>query len=78
MPDSLQTFLTPLDKTAKVQVWNHNAGSGSFMAKWRLPNGGPTLGQDIVWETRVRYKTPPYYWFALWTAGRKWKWDGQA
>jgi len=76
--DSLQTFLTPLDKTAKVQVWNHNAGNGSFMAKWRLPNGGPTLGQDIVWETRVRYKTPPYYWFALWTAGRKWKWDGQA
>ena len=48
------------------------------MAKWRLPNGGPTLGQDIVWETRVRYKTPPYCWFALWTAGRKWKWDGQA
>ena len=76
--DSLQTFLTPLDKTARVQVWNHNTGNGSFMAKWRLPNGGPTLGQDIVWETRVRYKTPPYYWFGLWTAGRKWKWDGQA
>ena len=48
------------------------------MAKRRLPNGGPTLGQDIVWETRVRYKTPPCCWFALWTAGRKWKWDGQA
>ena len=76
--DSLLTFLTPLDKAVKVQVWNHNTGNGSFIAKWRLPTGGPGLGRDIVWETRVRYKTPPYYWFALWTAGNKWKWDGQA
>ncbi len=42
------------------------------MAKWSLPDGGSLLGQDIVWETRVRYVTPPYYWFALWTSGNKW------
>ncbi len=77
-PDSLKTFLTPLDKVTKVQVRNHNAGNGSFMAKWRLPNGGSLLGRDIVWETRVRYVTPPYFWVAIWTAGNKWKWDGQA
>jgi hypothetical protein len=74
--DSLLTFLKPLDKAVKVQVWNHNTGNGSFMAKWRLPNGGSLLGHDIVWETRVRYVTPPYFWFSLWTAGNKWKWDG--
>ncbi len=76
-PDSLLTFLTPLNKVTKVQVWNHNAGNGSFMAKWRLPNGGSLLGRDILWETRVRYVTPPYFWFAIWTAGNKWKWDGK-
>ena len=76
--DSLKTFLTPLDKVTQVQVRNHNTGNGSFMAKWRLPHGGSLLGRDIVWETRVRYVTPPYFWFALWTAGNKWKWDGQA
>ena len=76
--DSLKTFLTPLDKAVKVQVWNHNLGNGSFMAKWRLPQGGSLLGRDIVWETRVRYVTPPYFWFSIWTAGNKWKWDGQA
>ena len=76
--DSLKTFVTALDKTTTVQVRNHNAGNGSFMAKWRLPNGGSLLGRDIVWETRVRYVTPPYFWFAIWTAGNKWKWDGKA
>jgi hypothetical protein len=44
----------------------------SFQAKWTLPNGGSLLGQDILWETRVRYVTPPYFWFALWTSGNKW------
>lgn len=77
-PDSLKTFLTPLDKATQVQVRNHNTGNGSFMAKWRLPSGGSLFGRDIVWETRVRYVTPPYFWFAIWTAGNKWKWDGQA
>lgn len=76
--DSLKTFLTPLNKVTDVQVRNHNTGNGSFMAKWRLPNGGSLLGRDIVWETRVRYVTPPYFWFSIWTAGNKWKWDGQA
>ena len=76
--DSLKTTLAPLGGVAKVQVWNHNTGNGSFIAKWRLPNGGSLLGRDIVWETKVRYVTPPYFWFALWTAGNKWKWDGQA
>ncbi len=76
--DSLQTFLTPLDGAATVDPAKHNAGNGSFMAKWNLPRGGSLLGQDIVWETRVRYLTPPYFWFALWTAGDRWKWDGHA
>jgi hypothetical protein len=73
-PDSLKTFVTPLDKTTKVKVSSHNTGNGSFMAKWRLPNGGSLLGRDIVWETRVRMVTPKYFWFAIWTAGNKWKW----
>ena len=76
-PDSLKTSLVPLDKVTDVQVRNHNTGNGSFVAKWRLPNGGSLLGRDIVWETRVRYVPPPYFWFAIWTAGNKWKWDGQ-
>ncbi|MBC7528366.1 MAG: hypothetical protein H7308_12550 [Chthonomonadaceae bacterium] len=70
--DSLKTFLVPLNGATKVMPSQHNAGNGSFMAKWKLPNGGSLLGQDIVWETRVRYVTPPYFWFALWTAGNKW------
>ena len=73
--DSLQTLLTPLDGAATVDPKLHNAGNGSFMAKWKLPYGGSLLGHDIVWETRVRYSPPPYYWFAIWTAGNKWAWD---
>lgn len=76
--DSLLTFLTPLNGATTCDPKLHNAGSGSFMARWKLPRGGSLLGQDIVWETRVRYVTPPYFWFALWTAGNKWKWDGHA
>ena len=76
--DSLQTFLTSLNGAGTVNPSLHNAGNGSFMAKWKLPHGGSLLGQDIVWETRVRYVTPPYFWFAIWTAGNKWKWDGSA
>ncbi len=78
LPDSLKTYLTPLDGAATVNPKQHNAGCGSFMALWALPNAGSLLGRDIVWETRVRYVTPPYYWFAIWTAGNKWKWDGHA
>ena len=76
--DSLKTFLTPLDGATSVSPPQHNVGNGSFMAKWRLPNGGSLLGRDIVWETRVRYVTPPYFWFSIWTAGNKWKWDGNS
>ena len=74
--DSLVTYLTPLNGATTVNPPDHNAGNGSFMAKWRMPNGGSLLGKDIVWETRVRYVTPPYFWFSLWTAGDKWYWDG--
>jgi len=70
--DSLITLLQPLNGATTVSPTQHNVGCGSFMAKWKLPNGGSLLGQDIVWETRVRYVTPPYFWFALWTAGNKW------
>ncbi len=76
--DSLRTFLTPLDGATVCNPDLHNAGCGSFMAKWSLPNAGSLLGRDIVWETRVRYVTPPYFWFALWTAGNKWSGDGGA
>lgn len=74
-PDSLKTLLMPLYGATKVLPTQHNAGSGSFMAKWHLPNGGSLLGRDIVWETRLRYVTPPYFWLAVWTAGNKWKGD---
>ncbi len=74
LADSMQTYLVPLGGVATVTptASPHNAGSGSFQAKWTLPGGGAILGQDIVWETRVRYVTPPYFWFALWTAGNYW------
>ena len=52
--DSLRTLLQPLYGATKVLPRQHNAGCGSFMAKWHLPRGGSLLGQDIVWETRVR------------------------
>lgn len=76
--DSLRTFLTPLDGATLMDPNKHNTGCGSFVAKWKIPRGGLLLGRDIVWETRVRYKTPPYYWFGIWTCGNKWKWDGRA
>lgn len=70
--DSMKTYLVPLDGATTITSKPRNCGSGSFMAKWRLPNGGSLLKQDLVWETRVRYVTPPYFWFALWTAGNAW------
>jgi len=72
LPDSMKTYIVPLNGTDTITPTKHNAGCGSFMAKWKLPNGGSLLGQDILWETRVRYVTPPYFWFAIWTAGNKW------
>lgn len=71
--DSMFTYLKPLyNAGATVQPTQHDVGCGSFMANWTLPAGGSLLGMDIVWETRVRYVTPPYFWFALWTAGNIW------
>ncbi|HSI08206.1 MAG: hypothetical protein ACAH89_06435 [Rariglobus sp.] len=70
--DSMKTYLVPIDGAKIITSKPRNSGSGSFMAKWRLPNGGSLLNQDLVWETRVRYVTPPYFWFALWTAGNAW------
>jgi hypothetical protein len=74
-PDSLKTYLTGLDGATLCKPKSHNAGCGSFMAKWKLPKAGTLPARDIVWETRVRYVTPKYFWFAIWTAGDKWKWD---
>jgi hypothetical protein len=74
--DSLKTYLTGLDGATLCKPHAHNAGCGSFMAKWKLPKEkGPLPSRDIVWETRVRYVTPKYFWFAIWTAGNKWKGD---
>ncbi|GAA5028122.1 hypothetical protein [Actinopolymorpha pittospori] len=70
--DSMKTYLVPLDGATTVSPEEHNAGNGSFQAKWKLPNGGSLLNQDILWETRVRYVTPPYFWFALWNSGNQW------
>ncbi|MGH3378884.1 MAG: hypothetical protein ACRDP6_29560, partial [Actinoallomurus sp.] len=75
--DSMKTFLVPLDGATTVSPDQHNAGCGSFQAKWTLPSGGSLLGKDLLWETRVRYVTPPYFWFAIWTAGNKWDGGGE-
>lgn len=71
--DSMKTYIVPLDGATELRASpTITAGSGSFMAKWSLPKGGSRLGQDMIWETRVRYVVPPYFWFALWTSGNKW------
>lgn len=71
--DSMFTYLQPLSNAGtEVHPSQHDVGCGSFMANWTLPTGGSLLGMDIVWETRVRYVTPPYFWFAIWTAGNIW------
>lgn len=69
---SMKTFLVPLRGATECHPAKHNVGCGSFQAKWTLPKGGSRLGQDVLWETRVRYVTPPYFWFAIWTCGNKW------
>ena len=70
--DSLKTFLVPLGGATTVEPSKHDVGNGSLMAKWSLPTAGSRLGKDLLWETRVRMVTPPYYWFALWVAGDAW------
>ena len=78
LADSMKTYLVPLDGATTVSPKEYNVGCGSFMAKWELPKGGSLLGQDLVFETRVRYVTPPYFWFAIWTAGNKWNRGAEA
>ncbi|HVX44522.1 MAG TPA: hypothetical protein VHC49_11585 [Mycobacteriales bacterium] len=70
--DSMKTYLVPLGGATTVTPDQHNTGNGSFQPRWTLPNGGSRLNEDILWETRVRYVTPPYFWFALWTSGNQW------
>src|SRR6185369_8559921 len=63
--------LSPTQTT--VTATAHDAGCGSLMAAWHLPNGGSHLGKDVLWETRVRMPVPvAAYWFALWAAGEQW------
>lgn len=71
-PDSMKTYLVPLRGATECLPTRHDVGCGSFQAKWKLPKGGSRLGLDVLWETRVRYVTPPYFWFAIWTCGNKW------
>jgi hypothetical protein len=68
----MRTFLVPLNGATTLVPAQLNTGSGSFQAQWTLPNGGSFLGQDIIWETRVRYVTPPYFYLGLWTSGNIW------
>lgn len=70
--NSLKTLLVPLTDADTCKPSLHNVGCGSFMAKWKLDKAGSHLEKDILWETRVRYVTPPYFWFAIWNAGIKW------
>jgi len=72
--NSLKAHVLPLSAAQKtVSVKAHDAGCGSFMAKWRLPSGGKGLQRELLWETRARMAVPkPGYWFALWTAGDRW------
>ncbi|WNG40515.1 hypothetical protein F0U61_47625 [Archangium violaceum] len=70
--DTLRTYLVPLNGATTLDPYLLNTGSGAFQPKWSLPNGGSRLGQDVLWETRVRYVIPRYYWFALWTDGNAW------
>lgn len=73
LADSLRTYLVPLDGATQIEPTRHNLGCGSFVAKWSLPSAGSHSKYDIIWETRVRYEVPPYFWFALWTSGRIWR-----
>jgi hypothetical protein len=70
--DSLKTYLVSLNGATSVSPAEHNVGCGSFTAKWSLAKGGSLLGRDILWETRVKMETPPYFWFAIWIAGKQW------
>ncbi len=72
--DSLKTYVRPLSSAdSTISVSAHNAGCGSLVARWKLPNGGALLGKDLLWETRARMPVPqPGYWYAFWSAGNQW------
>jgi hypothetical protein len=75
--DSLKTNLIPIEgndgkMSDTADPTNNNVGNGSFTAKWNLPKAGKLLGQDVLWETRVRYDEIPENWFAIWNAGTSW------
>jgi len=70
--DYMQTYVVPLGGATVLDPFSHNAGSGSFQAKFTLPNGGKLLGHDIIWETKIRFVPMPQFWFAIWTSGNSW------
>ena len=71
---TLLAHVRPLSTSQQtVTASKHDAGCGSFTAKWTLPSGGALLGKDLLWETRVRMPVPlAGYWYAIWTAGKQW------
>ena len=73
-PEAIRTYVRPLSPNAtSISATKHDAGNGSFMAKWTLPKGGSRLDRDLLWESRVRIPKPvKAFWFSLWTAGHKW------
>jgi hypothetical protein len=70
--DSLKTLLGARDGATTISPGQHNTACGSFTAKYFLNTAGSLLNQEIIWETRVRMVTPPYFWFAIWNAGTQW------
>jgi hypothetical protein len=72
LTDTLRTYLVPLDSASSIFPGSQNVGCGSVVSKWTLPTGGSRLGQDIVWETRVRFVPLQEFWFAIWSSGNKW------
>jgi hypothetical protein len=77
--DTLKAHVLPLSASqTSASVSAHNAGSGSFTAKWKLPKGGSLLRRDLLWETRIRFPTPgKAYRLSLWAAGSKWNGGAQ-
>jgi hypothetical protein len=72
--ETLKAHVRPLSASqTSYTVSSHDAGNGSFTAKWKLSNGGSLLGKDLLWETRARMPVAAAaYWFAIWTAGNQW------
>lgn len=70
--DSLQTYLVPPADALTVKASDRNVGCGSFVAKSVLPRGGALLKQSMLWETRLRFNPPPYYFAGIWAAGNIW------